>query len=272
LFYKNTIKATLPVTLIALIAGFAFSALASLPGDGLPANLQIMPLGDSITYGSGGHNSGYRGPLGELLSSTSTISNFVFVGSSIDNKLPANEWHYEGHPSYAIANIYTNLDGVEDSLYKKYSGDSRKPNGGHWFDGIASGPNARPPLYPDIILLMIGTNDRDNANGALDRLDALVSKIVTMRPNAHLIIARLTPIMRNDAYTNFVGAYNQAVDAVVAKYAPNHLVTEVDLNTGFPANGLGKDKLHPNEIGYDWMAKRWYNAILEVRRPSASSR
>ncbi len=269
------IKATLPITLIALIAGLTCSSLASPPGDGQP--LQIMPLGDSITYGSSGHHSGYRGPLGELLSSTSTISNFVFVGSSVDNSLPANQQHYEGHGSYAVDNVYTNLDGLDDSVFQKYHGDSRKPNGGHWLDGIVSGPDARPPLFPDVILLLIGANDRDNLAGAQERLDRLVSKIVTMRPHAHLIIARITPITRSDAYANFVTAYNQAVDAVVAKYAPNHLVSEVDLNSGFPSNGLGKDKLHPNDIGYDWMAKRWYNAILTIygssiyREPSASS-
>jgi hypothetical protein len=250
------------IVLCLLVAASARNLSASSTTPILPANLQIMPLGDSITYGSGGHQSGYRGPLGMMLAAVAT--NFVFVGSSIDTNLPSNEQHYEGHPSYAINNVLTNLDGFDDSLYQKYHGNSRKPNGGHWFTGIASGPNARPPLYPDIILMMIGTNDRDSTNGVQDRLDALVSKIVTMRPNAHLIIARLTPITKNDAYTNFVSAYNQVVDAVVAKYAVNHLVTEVDLNTGFPANGLGHDQLHPNEIGYQWMAARWYAAILSA--------
>jgi hypothetical protein len=220
-----------------------------------------MPLGDSITYGSGGHH-GYRAPLGSLLSSVTT--NFVFVGSSVDNAMAANQRHHEGHPSFAIDNIYTNLDGFDDMLYQKYHGDSRKPNGGHWFDGIANGPDARPPLFPNVILLLIGTNDRDNITGAQSRLDRLVSKIVTMRPQAHLIIARITPITRNDAYTNFVNQYNQAVDAVVAKYSASHPVTTADLNTGFPSNGLGKDKLHPNDTGYDWMAKQWFNAILKI--------
>lgn len=251
-----------PVLLIVsatLIAALALTASALPASANLPPNLQIMPLGDSITFGS---HHGYRGPLGALLSSITT--NFVFVGSSVDNGLPPNQQHHEGHPSYAIDNIYRNLDGFDDSLFQKYHGDSRKPNGGHWLDGIASGPDARPPLYPDVILLLIGANDRDNIAGAQSRLDRLVSKIVTMRPNAHLIIARITPITRNDAYTNFVSQYNAAVDAVVAKNAPNHLVAEVDLNTGFPTDGLGKDKLHPNDIGYDWMAKRWYQAILQA--------
>lgn len=240
----------------------------ALPTNGsLPPDLKIMPLGDSITYGS---HHGYRGPLGSLLSMVA--SNFVFVGSSIDNGLPVNQRRHEGHPSYAIDNIYTNLDGFDDSLFQKYHGDSRKPNGGHWLDGIASGPDARPPLYPDVILLLIGANDRDNLAGAQERLDRLVAKVVTMRPHAHLIIARITPITRTDAYTNFVAKYNQAVDAVVAKYAANHLVTEVDLNTGFPSDGLGKDKLHPNDTGYNWMAMQWYSAILKIYGQSATSR
>jgi lysophospholipase L1-like esterase len=228
----------------------------------LPAKLQIMPLGDSITYGAHGHHGGYRGPLGLLLSSVET--NFVFVGSSTGNSrsLPPNERHHEGHPSFAIADIYTNLDGFDDSLYRKYGGASRNPDGGHWLTGIASGSNARPALYPDVILLMIGTNDRDNPAGAGARLDRLVGKIVAMRPRAHLIVARITPIARTLAYSNFVASYNQSVDAVVGKYAARHLVTEVDLNTGFPGDGFSHDHLHPNDAGYNWMATRWYDAIL----------
>ncbi|HUE37030.1 MAG TPA: GDSL-type esterase/lipase family protein [Candidatus Acidoferrum sp.] len=258
-YHQN--KPTFFIVLAMLLAARALSASASPANGSLPHNLQIMPLGDSITCGSGGHH-GYRGPLGDLLSSVST--NFVFVGSFTDKSLPENEQHHEGHGSYAIDDIYTNLDGFGDFQFQKWGGESRKPNGGHWFDGIASGPNARLPLYPNVILLLIGANDRDNLEGAQSRLDRLVSKIVTMRPKARLIIARITPITKSDAYKDFVGAYNQAVDAVVAKYAPHHLVTEVDLNTGFPSDGLGKDKLHPNDIGYDWMAKQWYNAILEA--------
>jgi GDSL-like Lipase/Acylhydrolase len=257
-------RPVLAIALVILTAIFVPNAPAANTGKAnhLPDHLQIMPLGDSITYGAHGHHSGFRGPLGELLSAAAT--NFVFVGSSTDNSksLPPNERHHEGHPSFAINDIYINLDGFEDFLYRKYGGNSRKPNGGHWFTGIASGPDARPALYPDVILLMIGTNDRDNTNGAAARLDRLVGKIVNLRPKAHLIIARITPIARTPAYSNFVASYNQDVDAVVAKYAPNYPVTEVDLNTGFPTNGLSYDHMHPNDTGYDWMAHQWFDAIL----------
>ena len=34
------------------------------------------------------------------------------------------------------------------------------------------------------------------------------------------------------------------------------------MNSGFPANGLSGDNLHPNETGYAWMASQWQIALL----------
>lgn len=234
------------------------------PSVRLPANLTIMPLGDSITYGYPGTNGGYRGPLHDLLAPVAT--NFAFVGSSTNAwsiaTLPANQWHNEGHGSYGINNILTNLDGFDDSLYRRHGGADRDPNGGHWFDGIASGSDARPPVYPDLILLLVGANERDHPDGAQARLDKLISKIVTLRPDARLLVARITPMADNRGRTNFVATYNQQLDAVVAKYAASHRVSLVDLNTGFPSDGLSRDHVHPSDSGYNWMARQWYKAIV----------
>jgi autotransporter-associated beta strand protein len=239
-----------------------FPTATNLPS-GLQTNyLQIWPLGDSITWGFAGGNVGYRGPLFNLLSVINT--NFLYVGSSTNiflaTTLPTNQWHNDGHGSYAINNIYTNLDGFDNSVFLQYGGINRDPNGGHWLDGITSGTNARPALYPDIITLLIGANDQSNPNTQTN-LDRLVSKLVTLRPNAHLIVARITPISGNSA---FVTNYNQVVDAVVAKYSASNLVSEVDLNTGFPAGGLSGDGLHPDDTGFNWMASQWYNAIVSA--------
>jgi len=233
---------------------------------GLQTNyLQIFPLGDSITYGYAGSDAGYRGPLYNLLSVIST--NFLYVGSSTNafaiTTLPTNQWHNEGHGSYAIDNIWTNLDGYDDSVQIEFGETSTDPDGGHWLDGITSGTNARPALYPDVITLLIGANDigRFPTENFQSHLDNLVSKLVTLRPNAHLIVARIMPETGNSA---LVTNYNQGVDAVVAKYSVSNLVTEVDLNTGFPAGGLSGDGLHPNDTGFNWMASQWYNAILSA--------
>jgi hypothetical protein len=223
-------------------------------------NLQIWPLGDSITYGSFGSNGGYRGFLYNLL--TADTTSFLFVGSSTLNAaitvLPSAQRHNEGHAAYDIANVYTNLDGIDNSVFLRFH---FPPTAGYWLTGIASGTNARPALFPDITLLLIGANERGNPKGAQGRLDNLVSKLVRMRPNSHLIIARITPIT---SCSGFVKAINQGIDVVVAKYAVNNMVTEVDLNAGFPTNGLSRDNLHPNDIGYRWMARKWYNAIHAV--------
>lgn len=39
-------------------------------------------------------------------------------------------------------------------------------------------------------------------------------------------------------------------------------VVYVDLYTGFPGNGLSADGLHPNSVGYDYMAAQIFNAIV----------
>ncbi len=248
----------------AFIFGLLLPCFAS-----LPPNLQIWPLGDSITFGPLGTNGGYRGQLYNLLSPSAT--NFLFVGSSTANAaittLPYNQRHNEGHESYACNDIYTNLDGFDNSLFLKYGGASRDPNGGRWLTGT----NARPALFPDVILLLIGANERDNTVGAQSRLDNLVSKLVTLRPAARLIIARITPIIDSAAHSNFVVAYNQGVDAVVSKYAVGNHVTKVDLNTGYPSGGFSSDKLHPNDTGYNWIAGKWYNAILAAYGPSLTA-
>jgi hypothetical protein len=167
--------------------------------------LQIMPLGDSITYGSAGTNAGYRGPLYSLLK-TSPIK-VLYVGSSVGgavttmvNPLPSNQRHNEGHASYTINDISNNLDGLDTTEFDKYGGASRDPNGGHWFDGIASGVNARPAAYPDIILMMIGANNAyasdSDRTAVRNQPHALITKITTQRPNAKLVVAQITPSNR----------------------------------------------------------------------------
>ena len=227
---------------------------------GLPPGLQIMPLGDSITYGTGGNNAGYRGPLYNLLAPIAT--SFYYVGTTNFNpgSLPTssiNETYHEGHSSYAISDVYSNLDGFNNSCFLKYGGPERDPNGGYWLTGGSD--TGRIPIYPDVILLLVGANDLSNLTGASNRLDDLMIKFTSLRPATRLIVAKITP---STSHAN-VDSYNMIVMNVVAKYqSPNSLISLVDLNTDFPSNGLSGDGLHPNATGYNWMAGQWYNAIL----------
>lgn len=229
--------------------------------------LQLMPLGDSITEGSFGTNAGYRGPLYALLQKTAL--SVTFVGSSVQSTvttdtdpLPMAQWHNEGHPSYTISNIDNNLDGLDTTTFQEYGGADRDPNGGHWFDGIASGAQARPALYPDIITLMVGTNNLGDADRTevQTELHALLTKITTQRPSAYLVVAQITP----NSSPN-IASYNVAVAAEVTTFAgAGKRVTLVDMNTGFPADGLSADGIHPNDTGYAFMAQKWLAAITAL--------
>ncbi len=228
----------------------------------MPANLKIMPMGDSITYGHNGGNAGYRGLLYNLLNPI--LPGFRFVGTSIERPgslpvSPIDQRHNEGHSSYTISDISNNLDGFENSRFLQYGGPERNPNGGHWFDGI---PNVRDPIVPDVITLMIGTNDMLDLTGIQQRLRDLISKITTLRPSAKLIVAKITPLT---LYTANVNAYNAIIASEVATFqAAGKSVYLVDMNTGFPANGLDPDKTHPNDIGFTFMAAQWRDAILSA--------
>lgn len=227
-----------------------------------------MPLGDSITHGMGGTDAGYRGALARLLAPIAP--GFQFVGDSISNpgSLPLLQRRHCGHGSYAVVDIDRNLDGLDTYVYDTQGDrDLRGPNGGHWLTGIS---DARDPIYPDVVLLLVGANDINRlADVEQRKLDVLVEKIVDLRPDAKLIIGNITPY---PAMADFVATWNQRVDAVVTQHADRgENVTGVDLFTGFPSGGLDHDELHPNDLGYEWIATQWAAAIQALYLPMAEN-
>jgi autotransporter-associated beta strand protein len=238
----------------------------------LPSGLQIMPLGDSITYGGSGSFSGYRGFLYNLLAPTAP--NFQFVGASTVNPTtlpttPIDETHHNGYSSYATLDLLNNLDGLDLTRYNEYGGVERYPNGGYWLTG--GNGTGRSAVYPDIILLLVGANDISQATlgntninvvNYQTNLTALINKLITLRPNAKVVTADITPWPSESAYVTTVISL---IHTVVTNFqAQGAQVSEVDLNTQFPANGISGDGLHPNDTGYTFMAGQWYNALLNV--------
>src|SRR5262249_1135447 len=122
---------------------------------------------------------------------------------------------------------------------------------------------------PNIVLLMIGTNDInsqvDVAN-APARLAALVDLITTDAPDALLVVAQLIPT-RIDSLNAAVEAYNTTLPSLGAARAQSgkHVIS-VDMYSAFSANASYKtewlfDGLHPTDAGYAVMAQVWYSAI-----------
>ncbi len=198
---------------------------------------KILPLGDSITDGVG-FSGGYRVEL--FRKAINAGKDITFVGNSnngpntVDGRsFPTN---HEGHSGWSIDEIA----------------------------GIV--PNPALNGDPDIILLMIGTNDTWKDEGNTDpasmqrKLGNLVDKIVNNQPDALLVVALITP--RYDYAEGFVAPYNNIIPQVVQQRADMGFnIILGDQFNGFPRSGMQSDNLHPNESGYNWMAGRWFEAI-----------
>jgi lysophospholipase L1-like esterase len=115
---------------------------------------------------------------------------------------------------------------------------------------------------PQIILMMIGTNDVGNFTGAqmATQLGSLMDKIIGAAPDSLLVVAKITPV---SWATSVVNAYNGAIPELIQTRASvgKHIVL-ADMNTGFNSGTmLSSDNLHPNSTGYAFMASRWYDVV-----------
>jgi lysophospholipase L1-like esterase len=129
-------------------------------------------------------------------------------------------------------------------------------------DGIVPDPALN--VAPHIVLLHIGTNDMyQGANGAPDRLSALIDQILTDLPDALLVVSNIIPF---PGQVGAVNTFNSAVPGIVdaRKNAGKHILF-VDQFMGFPTSELG-DGVHPNQAGYSRMAGKWYAAISSYLR------
>jgi probable HAF family extracellular repeat protein len=232
---------------------------------GAQADLTIMPLGGSITYGGAqGYNivpGGYRTRLYTDLQNAGL--SFTFVGTVTDNAstvlTQAGQIHHEGHPGYRINQIMSNLDGNDPS-------GPTPNNGGFWF---------HKPAPPDIVLLFTGGSEimqNTPTATAADRLDALVGQIVGDSPSSLLFVSNVTPFTINTAAQNkLLDALNTQIrDVIVAKYVNlGANVIFVDQYANFvDANGhiihVGSDGIHPDQTGYDLMGDTWAAAVLQT--------
>ncbi|KAI4199452.1 MAG: hypothetical protein LQ350_004593 [Teloschistes chrysophthalmus] len=200
--------------------------------------LRILPLGDSITYGyqsdpgDGNNGNGYRLQLQKDLSA----SRVTFVGSVTWSGNMANN-NNEGHPGATISQI----------------------------EGYASNSLG---LKPNVVLIHAGTNDlhtnepKDPYASAPDRLRSLIRKVITVCPDATILVAKI--IHAGDRPTeDRLATFNAQVPGVVADFAKTHKnIAVVDFGS-VTANDL-IDGLHPRDSGYKKMGDIWYAAIKQA--------
>jgi lysophospholipase L1-like esterase len=205
---------------------------------------KIMPFGDSITQG---YNvaGGYRAPLFHL--ALAANRNITFVGSANDYSVPTVDGmafpkNHEGHGGYTIEGN----------------------------NGIAQFVATSIPNYkPNIITLMIGTNDINGNNNVADapnRLGKLLDAIFTRDANILVVLAQMVPT-GTDGTNNAVKTYNAAMPNLVStRVSKGQHILLVDMYTAFTNNANYKqallgDNLHPNQTGYNLMADVWFQAL-----------
>jgi lysophospholipase L1-like esterase len=201
----------------------------------------VMPLGDSGTLGAYSANDfgigGYRAPLWLRLTQEGYAVDFV---GSVNGPAPAGvDPDHEGHGGWRIDDIADSIDG--------------------WL------ANSRP----DIILLMAGANDIIQGHGvgtAMSRMDTLLGKIFTDRPNAVVLLASLWWVPKPNFYNydiKQIQAMNSRLPPLVAKYAQQGWAIELvdQYNLGWVATDFGADQIHPNATGYAKIAQAWHDPL-----------
>jgi lysophospholipase L1-like esterase len=216
------------------LAILAFLVSAPVMGPSREIRLKIMPLGDSITWGTPNASyGGYRQLLGMLLSNDRYTVEFVGSRQSGDGVIPSP--NNEGHPGWTIRQIKNGIDSKR------------------WLE----------TYQPDIVLLHIGTNDLrprvGRAASAPDDLSTLLDDLLTRLPQTHIIVAQIIPFRPGPDQVH--QSYNAAIPGIVASKGPR--VSRVDMQTILSPSDYA-DGLHPKAVGYDKMARAWEPAVRAV--------
>lgn len=195
------------------------------------SRVDVMPLGDSLTDG---YNipGGYRIELAPKFASAGPAVDFV--GSLANGPASLTDRDHEGHSGWRI-------------------------------DQIAGSVVAWTSTFqPDIVLLMIGTNDvvQDyQLATAPDRLSALIDQIVATVPTTRVIVASI-PRIGGSADQQRVQAYNAAIPGIVdTKIAEGKRVSFVDMYSVIGVSDLHTDYTHLNATGNRKLADAWYPAV-----------
>jgi lysophospholipase L1-like esterase len=220
----------------------------------------IMPMGDSITEGGDWTLApgSYRAPLYTLLTNAADVDyEFDYVGPCTGNpgSLPAGQREHLGISGATFGTFTDTLPDYPGNRLDKYLGEDEDY-----------------AVDPDIILLMIGTNNLTSGwsgDVMADKLDALVGEIFTHKPDVTLYLSSLTTriqVVPGDDYNEVMATrfadYNARIPGIVTKYhALGEDIYFVDMTPVLDVETDLYDGGHPNAAGCAKMAAVWYDAI-----------
>ncbi|MEN6343333.1 MAG: GDSL-type esterase/lipase family protein [Methanospirillum sp.] len=220
-------------------------ALAILPA---AAKVSVLPLGDSITrgdYDAGSAAGSWRYYLGEQLSAGGY--DVDFVGSTT-------------FPTYT-----------------RFSFDQDHDGHGGYTTGMFLSYGQTEPLKawmasyggPNVVLLMIGTNDALEQVPLATRLANLRGIIAQLRaksPDATILLAQIIPTADAVRNAEQIAPFNAALPGLASELSTSRSpIVVVDQYSGY--SGVadnGADGIHPLKSGMQKIAARWYAALRPV--------
>lgn len=238
--WVSLLTVTATVTAMTLPIGQEAQARRSLsPYAGSDGQLDVMPLGDSLTRGQGDPNwGGYRLDLRARLAAVGQSPDFV------------GPW----------------ADGNGDH---EHAG-----TGGARIDQLnVQVPQLMGTYKPDVVIVMLGTNDvgqRYQLDTVTDRMMTLLNRIRQFRAGARVFVATI-PKWASAEQNVYVDQVNASIVAAVAQLAdPKTTIIPVGSLVGTdPARDLTGDGVHLTPCGYAKVAFiLWTHMGLSDLKPS----
>lgn len=208
------------------------------------------------------------------------------TGTGTITIMPIGDSNTEGYPLAMFGSYRTRLDALMPSRYdfvgslksgnftdNEHEGWSGKDINNILYDHVLFG-NMFTTIQPDVILLMIGTNDVNGLNGispgndpiatAPQRLDNLVGNIQSKCPNATIIVGSILPIYVTTPNMGNVSkcvTFNTQVQAYMQlRNQQGQKVYYADFFSKFSSSDFS-DGLHLTQLGYNKLADEWKTVL-----------
>lgn len=203
--------------------------------------IDILLLGDSITFGVVNGDSdereqtgGYRTVLFDELLAKGFANpiDFDFVGKLTDGPEEIDGDH-AGYRGATIAKIDARLEELLLQL----------------------------PKAPDIVLLMLGTNDVAKAidlDDAPKRLGKLIDRLLEAQVD-RVLIGSIPPLPERRSASK---RFNRALPELAEGQGDR--VSFVDVSRSLGKSEISRDRIHPNARGYEIIGQNWAKAIVPI--------
>ncbi|GAB1541953.1 hypothetical protein NUACC21_46260 [Scytonema sp. NUACC21] len=241
------------------LAGLAATMLCFLPVRGASAATKVMSLGDSLCEGN-------IAVLRSMVARTKLRSTIDWVGTKKDASY--QDPHHECHGGWSAAQVL-----------QQRGTNVRLPS---WEGKPGSIRDWVQATKPDVVLMMLGTNDffgsdvrGDNTSAFLTKsLEGIIDEILLLRPNARIVVASIPPfkwdIQKGVDTSQPKATINKFLkDRVKKLSAQGKRVIFLDMHAAILARFkqgdiFSGDGLHFNDEGNKFVAEQWTRALKAV--------